>query len=62
MRGSNVNYKQLAYEEYQNSKDKARYVALAQKLAQHINNLSEDKNSRIRWLWELIQNAKDVPN
>ena len=24
--------------------------------------LSEDKNTRVRWIWELIQNAKDVPN
>ena len=51
-----------AYREYQESKDRARFVSLAQKLAQHLNNLAEDKNSRIRWIWELIQNAKDVPN
>ena len=54
--------RRLAYEEYMNSKDKARYTSLAQKLAQHINHLAEDKNTRIRWIWELIQNAKDVPN
>jgi len=54
--------RRLAYDEYMNSKDKARYVALAQKLAQHINHLAEDKNTGIRWIWELIQNAKDVPN
>jgi hypothetical protein len=55
-------YKSLAAQEYQESKDKARYISIAQKLAQHINNLAEDKNTRIRWIWELIQNAKDVPN
>ena len=44
------------------STQKARYTSLAQKLAQHINHLAEDKNTRIRWIWELIQNAKDVPN
>ena len=55
-------YRSLAAQEYQESKDKARYISIAQKLAQHINNLAEDKNTRIRWIWELIQNAKDVPN
>ena len=51
-----------AYLEYQVSKDKGRIMSIAQKLAQHLNNLAEDKNSRVRWIWELIQNAKDVPN
>ena len=52
----------LAFEQYMSSTQKARYISLAQKLAQRINHLAEDKNTRIRWIWELIQNAKDVPN
>jgi hypothetical protein len=62
MEGKAVDYKKIAYNEYMDSKDKSRFTSLAQKLAQHLNHLSEDKNSRIRWVWELIQNAKDVPN
>ena len=54
--------KDQAYREYNESKDRSRFKALAQKLAQHINHLTEDPNTRTRWLWELIQNAKDVPN
>lgn len=60
MEGANT--KGLAKRLYVQSKDRARYVGLAQKLAQHLNNLAQDKSSRIRWVWELIQNAKDVPN
>lgn len=51
-----------AVREYQESKDKARFQQLAQKLAQHLNNLAEVESTKIRWIWELIQNAKDVPN
>jgi hypothetical protein len=53
---------QKALIEYQQSKEESRYRQLAQKLSQHIENLAEDPNTRIRWVWELIQNAKDVPN
>jgi hypothetical protein len=62
MEGGGYDIKKLAYNEYMDSKDRSRFSSLAQKLAQHINHLSEDKNVRIRWIWELIQNAKDVPN
>lgn len=54
--------KNLAARKYKESKERSRFVALAQKLAQHLNKLDEDLNSRVRWIWELIQNAKDVPN
>ena len=59
---SSIDPRKLAHTEYMMSKDRARFTSIAQKLAQHINHLAEDKNSRIRWIWELIQNAKDVPN
>ncbi len=62
MEGKNHGAKKMAYNEYLDSRDKSRFTSLAQKLSQHINNLSEDSNCRIRWIWELIQNAKDVPN
>jgi len=52
----------LALKQYQKSIDQSRFKVLAQKLAQHLNSLAEDKNTKIRWIWELIQNAKDVPN
>ncbi len=28
----------------------------------HIKNFDSDPNTQIRWVWELIQNAKDAPN
>ena len=49
-------------EEYYKQKNQGIFKALAQKLSQHLENLNEDPNTRIRWIWQLIQNAKDVPN
>lgn len=49
-------------EQYNESNNEARYKMLAQKLAQHLDNLMEDDRARLRWLWELVQNAKDAPN
>jgi hypothetical protein len=40
----------------------AAYTAIAQKLDMHIKNFDSDPNTQIRWVWELIQNAKDAPN
>lgn len=40
----------------------AAYTALAQKLDMHIKNFDSDVNTQTRWVWELIQNAKDAPN
>lgn len=40
----------------------ARYYILAQKLSQHFEQLHGDPNTKVRWIWELIQNAKDAPN
>jgi hypothetical protein len=40
----------------------AAYAQLAQKLDMHIKNFDSDPNTQIRWIWELIQNAKDAPN
>jgi hypothetical protein len=51
-----------AIKEFNEARRRATYISLAQKLAQHLNNLAEDKNTRIRWIWELIQNAKDASN
>ena len=31
--------------------DKSRYIALAQKLAEHLDSLPSDPNTRIRWIW-----------
>ena len=40
----------------------ATYVQIAQKLDMHFKNFDADPNTQIRWVWELIQNAKDAPN
>ncbi len=47
---------------YQKSKSFSRYKEVAQKLDQHFGHFAEDPNIARRWVWELIQNAKDVPN
>jgi hypothetical protein len=35
-------------------------VTVATKIIDGINNVSSDKNAWGRWVWELIQNAKDT--
>ncbi len=52
----------IAALQYQQSLNEARYQVLAQKLDHLLSNLHEDPNTEVRWIWELIQNAKDVPN
>ena len=47
---------------FQGMDNLSRYKGIAQKLAKNISNLAEDENTRVRWIWELIQNAKDVSN
>ena len=49
-----------------NELQKVRYDAAfssqAQKLDKHIKEFDSDPNTRLRWIWELVQNAKDAPN
>lgn len=40
----------------------SRHKLVAQKLDQQIKSFDFDPNTQIRWIWELIQNAKDAPN
>ena len=46
----------------QKVRGEAAYISLAQKLDKHIKDFDSDPNTQIRWIWELIQNAKDAPN
>ena len=33
-----------------------------QKLDTNLKSFDSDKNTEYRWIWELVQNAKDAPN
>lgn len=50
-------------EEVQNSKDYNNYKLTADKVIQVLDTVREERTkSRRRWIWELMQNAKDAPN
>ena len=50
-------------DEVRNSKDYNNYKLTADKVIQILDNVREERTkSRRRWIWELMQNAKDVPN
>jgi len=50
-------------EEVRNSKDYNNYKLTADKVIQVLDSVREERTkSRRRWIWELMQNAKDVPN
>ena len=51
-----MSYSQKAYE----SSQKAHRKLIATKLLDGIEKLYENKTSERRWIWELLQNAKDV--
>jgi len=60
--GQTIKMSLNALDEYKFASENAKYRLLAQKLDQHIQEFNEDPNTKIRWIWELIQNAKDAPN
>ncbi|RKE04445.1 sacsin N-terminal ATP-binding-like domain-containing protein [Marinifilum flexuosum] len=50
-------------EEVINSKDYNNYKLTADKVIEKLDGVREERTkSRRRWIWELMQNAKDVPN
>lgn len=50
-------------DEVKNSKDYNNYKLTADKVVQILDGVREERTkSRRRWIWELMQNAKDVPN
>jgi len=50
-------------DEVRDSKDYNNYKLTADKVIQVLDNVREERTkSRRRWIWELMQNAKDVPN
>ncbi len=51
------------FEEVRESKDYNNYKLTADKVIQKLDSVREERTkSRRRWIWELMQNAKDVPN
>ena len=38
------------------------YKAIADKIRQTLSRIRQDSSSAKRWVWELVQNAKDTPN
>lgn len=50
-------------DEVRNSKDYNNYKLTADKVIEKLDGVREERTkSRRRWIWELMQNAKDVPN
>ncbi|MGK7392617.1 MAG: sacsin N-terminal ATP-binding-like domain-containing protein [Candidatus Cyclobacteriaceae bacterium M2_1C_046] len=51
-------------DKFRESQDKAHYQAIATKILSHMSDLrslaNDSKDTPRRWVWELIQNAKDV--
>jgi hypothetical protein len=37
-------------------------MQVVQKFDMHMKSFDMDQNTQLRWVWELIQNAKDAPN
>ena len=44
------------------AKDEGLIMQVVQKFDMHMKSFDSDKNTQQRWVWELIQNAKDTPN
>jgi hypothetical protein len=44
---------------YEQSKKEAFYNMITQKISQKLDSLPEIASVSERWIWELIQNAKD---
>lgn len=42
--------------------DRDRYKLIADKIMQLLDKIHDTSLSEKRWVWELLQNAKDVPN
>ena len=49
-------------QELQDQRNKAHRKMIATKLLDGIEQLSDRPSSKRRWIWELLQNAKDVAN
>lgn len=45
-----------------NQLDRDRYKLIADKIMQLLDKIHDTSLSEKRWIWELLQNAKDVPN
>ena len=51
-----------ALDQFNRKDEQAKYSLESQKLSQYIENLHENENNKTKWIWELIQNAKDTEN